>query len=106
MEYQIEIGEKNTIKYILLNCLITKFPRRLLVFIFFHVLVFVADYSADQCWKMEERGNKICRAFSEREDEAKLRTLWCGSLSEKVDDRLLYELFLNAGPLEKVTIPR
>jgi len=35
-----------------------------------------------------------------------MRTLWCGSLSEKVDDRILYELFLNAGPLEKVTIPR
>ena len=43
---------------------------------------------------------------SEREHEVKMRTLWCGSLSEKVDDRILYELFLNAGPLEKVTIPR
>ena len=38
--------------------------------------------------------------------EVRQRTLWCGGLSQQVDDRLLYELFLNAGPLEKVTIPR
>ena len=51
----------------------------------------------------------MCRtgdAGSEKEHEVKSRTLWCGSLSEKVDERILYELFLNAGPLEKVTIPR
>ena len=51
----------------------------------------------------------MCRAGdagSENEHEVKSRTLWCGSLSEKVDERILYELFLNAGPLEKVTIPR
>ncbi|XP_049531443.1 RNA-binding protein 7 [Anopheles darlingi] len=37
------------------------------------------------------------------EDE---RTLWCGNLSEKVTDELLYELFLQAGPVENVKIPR
>uniref|UniRef100_A0A182RH53 RRM domain-containing protein n=1 Tax=Anopheles funestus TaxID=62324 RepID=A0A182RH53_ANOFN len=37
------------------------------------------------------------------EDE---RTLWCGNLSESVTEELLYELFLQAGPLEKVKIPR
>ena len=39
-------------------------------------------------------------------DEEQLRTLWCGGLSEKVDEEILYELFLNAGPLERVTIPK
>jgi len=39
-------------------------------------------------------------------DEEKLRTLWCGGISEKVDEEILYELFLTAGPLERVTIPR
>jgi len=39
-------------------------------------------------------------------DEEKLRTLWCGGISEKVDEEILYELFLNAGPLERVNIPR
>ena len=39
-------------------------------------------------------------------DEEQLRTLWCGGVSEKVDEEILYELFLNAGPLERVTIPR
>ena len=39
------------------------------------------------------------------EDDEKLRTLWCGGLSEKVTDTILYELFLNAGPLDKITIP-
>ena len=35
-----------------------------------------------------------------------IRTLWCGGISEKVDEEILYELFLNAGPLENVIIPR
>lgn len=39
-------------------------------------------------------------------DEEQLRTLWCGGVAEKVDEEILYELFLNAGPLERVTIPR
>jgi len=41
-------------------------------------------------------------------DEEKLRTLWCGSgsgsLDPRVDEEILYELFQNAGPLEKVII--
>ncbi|XP_055608340.1 RNA-binding protein 7-like [Uranotaenia lowii] len=37
------------------------------------------------------------------EDE---RTLWCGNLSEKVTEEMLYELFLQAGPVEMVKIPR
>ena len=39
-------------------------------------------------------------------DEEELRTLWCGGVSDKVDDEILYELFLNAGPLERVVIPK
>ncbi|XP_028172065.1 RNA-binding protein 7 [Ostrinia furnacalis] len=34
------------------------------------------------------------------------RTLWCGNLPEQVTEELLYELFLQAGPLEKVRIAR
>lgn len=34
------------------------------------------------------------------------RTIWCGNLSSEVDEDLLYELFLQAGPLEKVTMPQ
>ncbi|KAJ8721660.1 hypothetical protein PYW07_002435 [Mythimna separata] len=34
------------------------------------------------------------------------KTIWCGNLPEQVDEELLYELFLQAGPLEKVRIPR
>ncbi|XP_047988394.1 RNA-binding protein 7 [Leguminivora glycinivorella] len=34
------------------------------------------------------------------------KTLWCGNLPEQVTEELLYELFLQAGPLEKVRIPR
>lgn len=33
------------------------------------------------------------------------RTLWCGNLSDKVTEELLYELFLQVAPLEKVRIP-
>uniref|UniRef100_A0A1B6DBJ6 RRM domain-containing protein n=2 Tax=Clastoptera arizonana TaxID=38151 RepID=A0A1B6DBJ6_9HEMI len=32
-------------------------------------------------------------------------TLWCGNLSNRVTEELLYELFLQAGPLEKVRLP-
>ncbi|KAI5639948.1 RNA recognition motif domain-containing protein [Phthorimaea operculella] len=34
------------------------------------------------------------------------KTLWCGNLPEQATEELLYELFLQAGPLEKVRIPR
>lgn len=34
------------------------------------------------------------------------RTLWVGNLSDKVTDEILYELFLQAGPLEKVFIAK
>jgi len=36
----------------------------------------------------------------------KERQLYCGNLSEKVTEDVLYELFLQAGPLESVTIPK
>ncbi|XP_012266275.2 RNA-binding protein 7-like [Athalia rosae] len=35
-----------------------------------------------------------------------LRTIWCGNLSEKVTEELLYELFLQSGPIQKVSIPK
>jgi len=34
------------------------------------------------------------------------RTIWCGNLSGEVTDEILYELFLQAGPLERVHRPR
>ncbi|KAJ8936329.1 hypothetical protein NQ314_012402 [Rhamnusium bicolor] len=36
-------------------------------------------------------------------DDAK--TVWCGNLSDQVTEELLFELFLQAAPLEKVRIP-
>ncbi|KAG5886369.1 hypothetical protein JTB14_034903 [Gonioctena quinquepunctata] len=33
------------------------------------------------------------------------KTVWCGNLSDQVTEELLYELFLQAAPLEKVRIP-
>jgi len=38
-------------------------------------------------------------------DEEQLRTLWCGGINDRCNEELLYELFQNAGPLERVTIP-
>lgn len=38
--------------------------------------------------------------------EDKERTIYVGNLSDKVTEDLLYELFLQAGPLENVTIPK
>lgn len=34
------------------------------------------------------------------------KTLWCGNLPEQVTEEILYELFLQAGPLEKVRIAK
>jgi len=39
-------------------------------------------------------------------DEEQLRTLWCGGVSDQCGEEILFELFLNAGPLVKVTIPK
>lgn len=33
------------------------------------------------------------------------RTVWCGNLSDQVTEELLYELFLQAAPVEMVKIP-
>lgn len=33
------------------------------------------------------------------------RTLWCGNLSSQITEELLYELFLQVGPVERVSIP-
>lgn len=34
------------------------------------------------------------------------RTVWCGNLSDKISEDILYELFLQAAPLERVRIPK
>ncbi|XP_045469663.1 RNA-binding protein 7 [Harmonia axyridis] len=34
------------------------------------------------------------------------RTIWCGNLSDKVTEEILYELFLQAAPLQRVNIPQ
>ncbi|XP_011639808.1 RNA-binding protein 7 [Pogonomyrmex barbatus] len=34
------------------------------------------------------------------------RTIYCGNLSEKVTEDILYELFLQGGPVQKITIPK
>lgn len=39
-------------------------------------------------------------------DNSDQRTVWCGNLSEKVTDELLFELFLQAGPIQRVNIPK
>nr|ALG65079.1 RBM11 [Apis cerana cerana]ALG65080.1 RBM11 [Apis cerana cerana] len=38
--------------------------------------------------------------------DEEMRTLWCGNLSEKVTEEILYELFLQGGPVQRVTIPK
>ncbi|KAJ8667166.1 hypothetical protein QAD02_008828 [Eretmocerus hayati] len=38
-------------------------------------------------------------------DEDK-RTIWCGNLHESVSEEILYELFLQGGPVQKVSIPK
>ncbi|XP_078691819.1 uncharacterized protein LOC144922103 [Branchiostoma floridae x Branchiostoma belcheri] len=40
------------------------------------------------------------------EDDKEERTLWVGNLSSQTTEELLYELFLQAGPLVGVTIPK
>ncbi|XP_029036882.1 splicing regulator RBM11 [Osmia bicornis bicornis] len=35
-----------------------------------------------------------------------IRTVWCGNLSEKVTEEILYELFLQGGPVQRVSIPK
>lgn len=35
-----------------------------------------------------------------------IRTVWCGNLSERVTEEILYELFLQGGPVQRVIIPK
>lgn len=39
-------------------------------------------------------------------DADEQRTIWCGNLSDKVTEEILYELFLQAGPVRRVKIPK
>ncbi|KAH8412145.1 hypothetical protein KR009_000093 [Drosophila setifemur] len=39
------------------------------------------------------------------EDDEEQRTLFCGNLDERVTEEILYEVFLQAGPIESVRIP-
>uniref|UniRef100_A0A1L8DHV5 Putative rna recognition motif in rna-binding protein 7 n=1 Tax=Nyssomyia neivai TaxID=330878 RepID=A0A1L8DHV5_9DIPT len=39
-------------------------------------------------------------------DNEHMRTLFCGNLSEQVTEEILYELFVQAGPIEEVKIPK
>ncbi|XP_050455429.1 RNA-binding protein 7 [Cataglyphis hispanica] len=34
------------------------------------------------------------------------RTIYCGNISEKITEDILYELFLQGGPVQKITIPK
>lgn len=43
---------------------------------------------------------------SDEENDVDERSLFCANLAEKVTEELLYEVFLQAGPLEKVNIPK
>ncbi|XP_053957671.1 RNA-binding protein 7 [Anastrepha ludens] len=40
------------------------------------------------------------------EDDEQLRTLYVGNLDDRVTEELLYEIFLQAGPLETIRIPK
>lgn len=42
---------------------------------------------------------------SDEDDESK-RTLFCANLDERVTEELLYEVFIQAGPIESVRIPK
>ncbi|XP_034100528.1 RNA-binding protein 7 [Drosophila albomicans] len=39
------------------------------------------------------------------EDEEQMRTLFCNNLDERVTEEILYEVFLQAGPIESARIP-
>lgn len=39
-------------------------------------------------------------------EDSDARTIWCGNLSKRVTEELLYELFLQAAPIERVRIPK
>lgn len=55
--------------------------------------------------------NDIIMVESESDEEADVddvdeRTLFCANLSDKITEELLYEVFLQAGPLQKIYIPK
>jgi len=53
-----------------------------------------------------ERKNTGDDELTPEEKEVKMRTLWVGGVSDQCEEDVLYELFMNAGPLEKVHHPQ
>ncbi|XP_034111289.1 RNA-binding protein 7-like [Drosophila albomicans] len=43
--------------------------------------------------------------YDDDEDEEQMRTLFCHNLDERVTEEILYEVFLQAGPIESARIP-
>ncbi|XP_055859250.1 RNA-binding protein 7 [Episyrphus balteatus] len=52
-----------------------------------------------------QRGETL-EVESEDEDDESKRTIFCANLDQRVTEELLYEVFLQAGPIETVRIPK
>lgn len=55
---------------------------------------------------LDDEEEEIYDELSFGTEDEDLRTIFCGYLEEHVDEELLYELFLQAGPIERVCIPK
>lgn len=59
-------------------------------------------YSVCALYFLKERQKFLnCKSMSTDEEK---RTIWCGNLSSKVSEELLYELFVQAAPIERVKL--
>ena len=52
---------------------------------------------------MRVRQCDMSAAIEQRNQEA---TLWCGNLDEKLDEELLWELMIQAGPVVSLHMPK
>jgi len=64
------------------------------------------NFKVSVSFNNQNQPNSPPRSPPPEPDEEQLRTLWVGGISQEADDQILYELFQNAGPLERVTIPK
>lgn len=55
---------------------------------------------------LENSAAEQCEESDDDEDDEDKRTLFCANLDDKVTEELLFEVFTQAGPIERVRIPK
>lgn len=57
-------------------------------------------------WPAEERRGPLMTTYVRQQDRNQAATLWCGNLADQCTEEILWELFIQCGPLRKRGVSR